>query len=184
MPCSIASARGADSDVPFRADPLENGPVHPTQAWTVVPLAEGAGPIARRILTSLPAWFGIPDAVEDYVELADRTPSFVARSDEDEAVGFLTLVRHGPHAAEVAVMGVLPEYHRHGIGRRLIEAAESSLRVAGVEYLQVKTLSAASPDEGYARTRAFYQALGFRVLEELADLWDARNPAVLLVKRI
>ena len=97
-------------------------------------------------------------------------------------VGFLTLVRHSPYAAEIYVMGVLPQYHRHGIGRQLLAQAERTLAAEGVEYLQVKTLSANKADEGYKRTRAFYLASGFRPLEELPNLWGAENPAVQMIK--
>ena len=48
---------------------------------------------------------------------------------------------------------------------------------AGTEFLQVKTLSAKHPDEGYEKTRAFYLAYGFRPLEEFPDLWSPESPA-------
>jgi hypothetical protein len=37
-------------------------------------------------------------------------------------------------------------------------------------------------DEHYARTRAFYQAMGFRPLEEFKQIWDEANPCGLMVK--
>ena len=129
----------------------------------------------------LPGWFGIEESVEDYVTVADRAPTVVASVDGKD-VGFLTLVRHSPYAAEIYVMGVLPQYHRHGIGRQLLAQAERTLAAEGVEYLQVKTLSANKADEGYKRTRAFYLASGFRPLEELPNLWGAENPAVQMIK--
>lgn len=98
--------------------------------------------------------------------------------------GFLSLKRHTPHAAEVYVMGVRREYHRTGVGRRLVQTAEAWLRRQGVEYLQVKTLGPSRDDENYARTRAFYQALGFRPLEELTQVWDAQNPCLIMIKRL
>ena len=39
-------------------------------------------------------------------------------------------------------------------------------------------------DENYARTRAFYLAMGFRPLEEFTQLWNEQNPCLLMVKRI
>jgi hypothetical protein len=65
-----------------------------------------------------------------------------------------------------------------------VKKAEAWLRQRGVEYLQVKTLGPSHPDEGYARTRAFYFALGFRPLEEFEQLWDADNPCLLMVKSL
>jgi hypothetical protein len=64
----------------------------------------GSGPTCRRVLGALPGWFGIEQAVEDYVAVADRSPTLVASVD-DEDVGFLTLVRHSPHAAAVHYPG-------------------------------------------------------------------------------
>ena len=81
-------------------------------------------------------------------------------------------------------MAVRPEAHRNGIGRMLVAAAEDRLRAEGVEYLQVKTLSASAGDEPYLRTLAFYNALGFRLLEEMPALWSPENPAALLIKRL
>jgi GNAT superfamily N-acetyltransferase len=142
-----------------------------------------AGETCRRILATLPTWFGIPAAVEDYVARADRSPTVIA-SLGDEDVGLLTLVRHSPYAAEVSVMAVLPEFHRRGIGQALLGHAEAVLAAEGVEFLQVKTLAPSKPDEGYDKTRAFYQANGFRALEEFQALWDPGNPALQMIKAI
>ena len=51
----------------------------------------------------------------------------------------------------------------------------------GVRLLQVKTLGPSDPDEGYRRTRRFYQAVGFEPLEELVGLWPG-NPCLIMVK--
>jgi GNAT superfamily N-acetyltransferase len=144
-------------------------------------MEQGAGPQCRAVLQALPEWFGIPESVERYVAAADCSPTIVA-SIRGATVGILTLVRHSPYAAEVYVMAVLREHHREGIGRRMLERAEGMLAKDGVEFLQVKTLSSRRHDEGYARTRAFYEACGFRPLEEMPDLWGPENPALQMVK--
>ncbi len=122
-------------------------------------------------------------AVNDYVAMADRSPTVVATLG-DEDVGLLTLVTHSPFAAEIYVMAVLPEHHRRGIGQEMLRHAEDLLAAEGVEFLQVKTLGPSKPDEGYDRTRAFYLDQGFRPLEEFPDLWDLDNPALQMIKVI
>jgi ribosomal protein S18 acetylase RimI-like enzyme len=144
---------------------------------------EGGGATCAELLATVPHWFGKAKVNEEYRRVADRSPTLVAM-DNGQAVGFLTVVHHSPHAAELCVMAVRPEFHRHGIGRTLVAAAQDRLRSEGVEYLQVKTLSASADDKPYLGTLAFYSALGFRVLEEMPSLWDADNPAVLLIKRL
>lgn len=143
----------------------------------------GSGPVCRQVLAALPRWFGIEESVRHYIEVADRNPTVVA-SLRGQDIGMLTVVRHGPRAAEVYVMAVLPQYHRRGIGRQMLAQAERSLAADGVEFLQVKTLSARREDEGYSRTRAFYLSYGFTPLEEFPDLWDPGNPALQMIKTV
>jgi GNAT superfamily N-acetyltransferase len=143
----------------------------------------GAGSVCRTILGTLPTWFGIPESVEDYVAVADRSPTVIASIDGDD-VGFVTLIHHSPYAAEVYVMAIVPDHHRRGIGRTMLKHVEDTLGRDGVEFLQVKTLSAKHPDEGYQQTRAFYLAYGFRPLEEFPHLWGPANPALQLVKAV
>ena len=145
--------------------------------------ASGSGDICASILVALPGWFGIPEAVATYVETCDHTPCVVA-SNESGFVGLLSLRVHNPYAAEVWLMAVLPQFHRQGIGRALLQHAERALSDSGVEYLQVKTLSSARLDDGYERTRAFYLAYGFRPLEEFPTLWDPQSPALMMVKSV
>jgi ribosomal protein S18 acetylase RimI-like enzyme len=143
--------------------------------------SSGSGELCRTILGALPTWFGIPESVEDYVAVAERSPTVIASLGGGD-VGLLTVLSHSPDAAEIYVMAVLPEHHRRGIGGAMLRHTEATLAGAGVEFLQVKTLSASHPDEGYDKTRAFYRAHGFRALQEFPDLWGPRNPALQMVK--
>ena len=143
----------------------------------------GAGDLCRRILATLPTWFGFEETNEAYAARAEAGPALVASVDGED-VGLLLLDRHTPYAAEVHLMAVRPEHHRHGAGRALLAAAEAQLVAEGVEYLQVKTLDESADDAGYERTRAFYRAMGFRPLEVFPTLWDPTQPALQLVKRL
>ena len=94
----------------------------------------------------------------------------------------LSNIRNKPQ--KIYAMGVLPDYHRQGIGRALLQATETYLRDNGTTFLQVKTLSDQHPDEGYAKTRQFYYGVGFAKLEEFPDLWGKHNPCLQMVKAI
>ena len=146
----------------------------------------GGGGVVRMLLRAEPLRCeqrstGILESVEDYVGAVDGTPTTIAFLDGKD-VGFLTLLRHNPHLAEIYVMGALPEHHHQGIGRKLVEHAENSLASDAVEFLQVKTLSASHSDAGYQKTRAFYFACGFRPLQEFRELWGPGNPWLQMVK--
>jgi ribosomal protein S18 acetylase RimI-like enzyme len=93
----------------------------------------------------------------------------------------MSLRQHNPITSEIEVLAVAPDLHRRGAGRALVTAAEASLRESGARLLEVKTLGPSHPDEGYRRTRAFYEAMGFLPLDEV-DIWAPGNPALILVK--
>lgn len=139
--------------------------------------------ICEPILRSLPDWFGIEAAIVHYAGEIDRLPTMLADRN-GEVVGFLTLKEHTPDSAEVYAMGIRQEAHRLGIGRALMESAIEWLRLRGIEYLQVKTLGPSHPDKGYAGTRAFYEAVGFRPLEEFKQIWGEDNPCLIMVRKI
>jgi GNAT superfamily N-acetyltransferase len=143
----------------------------------------GAGAVCRRLLDLLPAWFGIPEAVDDYVRSADTHPSIIA-SVGDVDIGITTVKLHSAYAAEVHLMAVDPTYRRRGVGRAMLRHLERDLASRGIEFLQVKTLSPSHPDVGYGETRAFYLAYGFRPLEEFPTLWDPANPALQLIRSV
>jgi hypothetical protein len=42
----------------------------------------------------------------------------------------------------------------------------------------VKTQRAAHPDEHYARTHAFYRAMGFKPLQAFPTFWGEENPCL------
>jgi len=135
--------------------------------------------IAELVLRELPEWFGIDEATQSYIDAAATLTTFAVGD-----AGFLCLKRHFPETAEIFVLGVRRDAHRQGIGRSLVRAAEAWCAANGVDYLQVKTLAHTKDDANYARTRAFYDAVGFTPFEIFPELWDPRNPALQLVKRV
>ena len=135
--------------------------------------------ICDGVLGDLSDWFGFEDVNAAYVRDVAELPTFAIGDD-----AFLALKVHNPRAAELYVIGVRRDRHRQGLGTALLDSAEAYLRARDVEYLQVKTLGPSYPDEGYERTRRFYETRGFVPLEEIHGLWDTDNPCLLMVKRL
>lgn len=135
--------------------------------------------IARTVLEALPEWFEVKESREAYIrDCADWT--FLAAKDDDRIMGFLCLKKTGNATVELAVMGVMKEYHRKGIGRKLVEKAKESAKAEGYEFMQVKTVRMGVYDD-YDRTNLFYISCGFRELEVFPLLWDKANPCQVYV---
>ena len=77
-------------------------------------------------------------------------------------------------------MGVLKEYHRHGLGRQLFDAAKAEAAKQGYEFMQVKTVQMGYYDD-YDRTNKFYLSLGFKELEVIECIWGKENPCQIYV---
>lgn len=138
--------------------------------------------IAQQVLIRLPEWFGVPTSTQQYVQSVWELP-FWADTQGELLRGFLAMRQTSPAAAEIHVMGVLPEFHRSGVGRCLVETAETHARELGLRFLHVKTVQAGHY-ESYDRTNAFYRAMGFSELEVLPEHWDRKNPCQLYIKTI
>ena len=137
------------------------------------------GRVARRMLEALPAWFAIPQAREQYISDSENQLFLAARRGE-EAAGFLCLKETGRDTAEIAVMGVAPQYRRQGIGRELVLAAQKAALQQGYSFLQVKTVQMGRYPN-YDETNLFYLSLGFQEFEVFPALWDPQNPCQIYV---
>ena len=135
--------------------------------------------ISRTVLEALPDWFGVPESREAYIR-ESGSQLFYAAYDEGLPVGFICLKETGRDTAELAVLGVLKEYHRKGIGRELFLKAKESAAGKGYSFLQVKTVKMGMYED-YDDTNRFYIALGFKEFEVFPLLWDEKNPCQVYV---
>ncbi len=138
--------------------------------------------VTRDILEALPDWFGIPQARERYIQDSAGKDFFCA-FDGERPVGFLYLSQTGRDTVEIAVMGVLKEYHRKGIGRTLFEHAKKEAHEKGYSFIQVKTVQMGRYPE-YDNTNRFYLSLGFKELEVFPTLWDEWNPCQIYIMAV
>ncbi len=76
------------------------------------------------------------DLVEKYIKESADQPFFAAY-DSDKPIGFLCLKETGKETVELCVMGVLKDYHRKGVGRKLFERAKEEAKQAGYSFIFV-----------------------------------------------
>lgn len=137
--------------------------------------------ITERVLRDLPEWFGIEEAIVEYVQQSQHM-MFWAAYVLDRPVGFLALLEHNRYTAEIYCMGIDKHFHHQGLGTSLVNASLADCRNKGREFLTVKTLDQSRPDKSYEKTRQFYLAMGFRPLEVFPTLWDEENPCLFMAK--
>lgn len=138
--------------------------------------------ITRVILESLTKWFEIKESREKYIR-DSKDKDFICAYDNDKPIGFLYLKQTGKDTVELAVMGVLNEYHRLGIGKKLFAKAKEVALDKGYSFIQVKTVKYGVYKE-YDITNKFYLSLGFKELEVLPLYWDEANPCQIYIMNI
>lgn len=135
------------------------------------------------VLAALPGWFGIAASNRAYLDGLRHRPSFVAH-EGGGITGFISLEPAFPESCEIHVLAVRPECHRQGVGRALLAHAEGWAVAAGCAMTYMFTLGPSHPDEGYARTRAFWRAQGYLPLFETSALWGPEQPALVSAKAL
>lgn len=135
--------------------------------------------IARAVLEALTQWFEVEESREKYIaESAGQI--FLAAQENGAYVGFLCLKETGRQTVELAVMGVLKECHRKGVGMALFQAAKAIAKEAGYAFMQVKTVQMGKYED-YDRTNRFYLSCGFQEFEVIPSLWGEDNPCQIYV---
>ena len=135
--------------------------------------------IARKVLEALTEWFEVEESREGYIRDCVNW-TFLAAKEDDKVMGFLCLKKTGNATVELAVMGVMKEFHRNGVGRQLVEKAKEVAKAQGYEFMQVKTVKMGMYED-YDRTNLFYISCGFKELEVFPHLWDEANPCQIYV---
>ncbi|MDD3145708.1 MAG: GNAT family N-acetyltransferase [Candidatus Riflebacteria bacterium] len=142
-----------------------------------------SGNECEKILRRLPEWFGDEQTMIDYGIEINSLPTFIINM-HNQPCGFISLKIHFKEAAELYVLGILPEYHHQGLGHAAIEAVTEYCRNQGIEYLQIKTVGPSTSWAAYENTRRFYISIGFKPLEEFHGLWGPDCPCLQMIKKI
>jgi GNAT superfamily N-acetyltransferase len=115
------------------------------------------------VAQALPEWFDADSRQRAIPVDLGFQDGFVAEG-EGLILGFITLyVAEG--RVNIGWLGVLPDWQGHGIGERLIAAAEDYCRERGIPELATYTLGDSVDYEPYEATRSFYFAEGFSIYQ-------------------
>lgn len=137
--------------------------------------------VTLAVMNALPEWFSPPEDIVNKSVIHREYPFFVAY-DGDTAIGFVALKMHNEYTTDIYNLGILKEYHRRGIGHKLMEACTQFCKERGYRFLTVKTLDESAVYEPYNGTRAFYRKEGFYPLEVFTCIWDEENPCLFMIK--
>jgi GNAT superfamily N-acetyltransferase len=147
-----------------------------------VEITESKGTICRDIMSELSDWFTEPNVIEACADAVETLPMFGC-VEADTIAGFVALRTHPPAAMEILVIATRRRYHRSGVGKTLLAAAEAFARSSGCKLLTVKTLAPRGRHEPqYEKTRAFYDRNGFIRAEIFPTLWGEGDPCLFFIK--
>ncbi|MBX4958134.1 GNAT family N-acetyltransferase [Rhizobium lentis] len=147
-----------------------------------VEILTGKAELCRSIMGALPDWFSEPEVIEASAQAVEELPVF-GYVEADVVTAMIALKPHLPDAVEIALIATRPEYHGHGAGRHLVDAAERFAQEAGARLLTVKTLAPRGRDEPqFEATRRFYDRTGFVKAEVFPKFWREDHPCLFMIK--
>ncbi|MGT2829544.1 GNAT family N-acetyltransferase [Streptococcus hillyeri] len=117
----------------------------------------------------------MPESTKEYIDTAGNQICLLAKDSQDY-IGFMSLIETS-EGFEIDCMGVLKSYQNQGIGSLMMDTLKEFARQKEKTALLVKTLSEAYPSSEYAKTRAFYEKMGF-IKSRYLDIWGEELPCL------
>ncbi len=118
------------------------------------------------ITKELPGWFGQEEANNQYAEDAEKFPA-IAVELNDRIIALLVYKELDDQDLNMKVInihwqGILPDFHRTGVGLNLLSLLEDIAEEKNIKTLTVETLDPEMKDKHYLKTYAFYESVGFK----------------------
>ncbi len=136
------------------------------------------------IAKALPKWF-TPKGVKGIRRACKVQDGYVAIH-ANNVIGFL-LYRKWKSTADIKWMGILTNYHRKGIGKRLVQSLENHLEKSKITKIKVSTVAPSVKYEPYNKTRKFYKGVGFKNYRIDKDFYKdekKKSDRLVLLKQI
>ena len=148
-------------DIQKRQAQAPQKPVSSSRITQIQPLDEKHLSGILAVAEDLPEWFDETARTKSIPIDIQHQEGFVAVSGQ-KVVGFVTLYVTESRL-HIAWLAVARDFHRQGIGTRLLEASEMKARALGIDELATYTLGDSVDYEPYDLTRNFYRKHGFSV---------------------
>ena len=148
------------------------------------PIARADLPALARMLDTIELFPG--DMLADLIAPCLTDPAsddvWLTAETDGEPVALLYAVPEPAtdRAWNMRAIGVRADRQGGGIGRRMVERLEATLRERGQRLLIVDT----SGTDGFAGSRAFYRALGYAEEGRVRDFWADGDSKVVYRKRL
>jgi ribosomal-protein-alanine N-acetyltransferase len=127
--------------------------------------------LSRTLIEAGLPWSWTPRRVASHMRSHEHLT--VIAADGGKLAGFV-LAQFGSRAVHVALLGVAPEYQRHGLGKQLIAWVEESASVAGLFQMQLEVRASNQ------QARRFYASLGYREANRAARYYSGVEDAIRL----
>jgi ribosomal protein S18 acetylase RimI-like enzyme len=118
-------------------------------------------------------WRWTPGRVR--MQIFDSETMVLVATVNGELRGF-AIMRFGETRAHLFLLAVEPGSRRTGIGRALLLWLEESVRTAGLQDIRVEVRA------NNVAAAAFYESLGFTARHRIDGYYDAREPALIMIK--
>lgn len=104
---------------------------------------------------------------------------------KNKMVGFVVYGGINKNVVEMQWVAINKEFRHNGIGTELVKKSLGKI-AQKYKLCKVRTLAEIRKDEGYSRTRNFYEKLGFYWVEivDPYPYWRGRNPCQIYIKII
>lgn len=96
----------------------------------------------------------------------------------DSVIEGFAIMKFRDDEAHLFLLAVQPKARKSGIGRALLGWLEKSCRTAGMQQIRLE-LRASNRS-----AKQFYEKMGFRFVSQVAQYYDRREAAVIMVKSL
>lgn len=120
-------------------------------------------------------WRWTPARVRHYIR--DKETMVLVASVDGVIEGF-AIMKFRDEEAHLFLLAVQPKAQRSGIGKALHEWLEKSCRTAGMQRIRLEVRASNE------LAKRFYRHLGYRLVGQIAQYYDRREAAVVMVKSL